>query len=100
MSVAIGTDSRSPRRAGAGRRFTSIAIPLLLVILAATAIVALTVGAAGIPLSRLPAALGLAGNTTADAVTTRDQLVLWSIRIPRIAATAMEIGRASCRERV
>lgn len=49
MSVAIGTDSRSPRRAGAGRRFTSIAIPLLLVILAATAIVALTVGAAGIP---------------------------------------------------
>lgn len=92
MSVAIGTDSRSPRRAGAGRRFTSIAIPLLLVILAATAIVALTVGAAGIPLSRLPAALGLAGNTAADAMTARDQLVLWSIRIPRIAATAMVGG--------
>ena len=47
----------------------------------------LTVGAAGIPFSRLPAALGIAVEST--AMTARDQLVLWSIRIPRIAATAM-----------
>ncbi|UPK28538.1 FecCD family ABC transporter permease [Bradyrhizobium sp. 195] len=88
MSVAIGTEARSPeRRASARRRSASLAIPLLIAVLAVTAIVALTLGAAGIPLSRLPAALGLSGEST--AMTTRDQLVLWSIRIPRIAAAAM-----------
>ncbi|MEW6146811.1 MAG: iron chelate uptake ABC transporter family permease subunit, partial [Pseudomonadota bacterium] len=86
MSVAVGIAQRSPRRSG-GRRSASFAISLLLVVLLLAAIVALTVGAAGIPLSRLPAALGIAGENT--AMTARDQLVLWSIRIPRIAATAM-----------
>ncbi|MCP3405348.1 iron ABC transporter permease [Bradyrhizobium sp. CCGB01] len=93
MSVAAGTEARSPRRhAGAGRRFSSVAIPLLLAMLAVTTVIALTVGAAGIPLSRLPAALGFAGNTASDAMTARDQLVLWAIRIPRIAAAAMVGG--------
>ncbi|WP_445218051.1 FecCD family ABC transporter permease [Bradyrhizobium sp. Pa8] len=93
MSVAVGTEARSPRRySGAGRRFAPIAIPLLLAALVVTTIIALTVGAAGIPFSRLPAALGFAGNTPADAMTARDQLVLWSIRIPRIAAAAMVGG--------
>ena len=36
--------------------------------------------------SRLPAALGLAQG---DAATARDQLVLWSIRLPRIALAIM-----------
>ncbi|MFT4119517.1 FecCD family ABC transporter permease [Bradyrhizobium sp.] len=93
MSVAVETRTRHPhRQAGAGRRLAPYAIPLLLVVLAATAIVALTVGAAGIPLARLPAALGFARDGAADAMTARDQLVLWSIRIPRIAATAMVGG--------
>ncbi|MCK1423797.1 iron ABC transporter permease [Bradyrhizobium sp. 180] len=92
MSVAVGTDAQSRRRRAARRRAASFALPLLVVLLVLTAIVALTVGAAGIPLSRLPAALGFAGNTIADAMTARDQLVLWSIRIPRIAASAMVGG--------
>jgi iron complex transport system permease protein len=51
------------------------------------ALLAATVGAAGIPLARLMAALGL---TEADpAFLARDQLVLWSIRIPRIAIAGM-----------
>ena len=45
-------------------------------------------GAAGIPLARLPAALGL-WRSIPHPLTSRDQLVLWSIRIPRIAAAAM-----------
>lgn len=92
MSVGGGTDARSPRRAGAGRRSAPFAIPLLLAVLVVTAIIALTVGAAGIPLARLPAALGFASNAPSDPMTARDQLVLWSIRIPRIAATAMVGG--------
>jgi iron complex transport system permease protein len=91
MSVAVETEARGLRRS-AGRRSASVAIPLLLIVLAVTAIVALTVGAAGIPLARLPAALGLVSDGAANAVTARDQLVLWSIRIPRIAATAMVGG--------
>ncbi|MCK1680215.1 iron ABC transporter permease [Bradyrhizobium sp. 147] len=92
MNVAVGTDAQGRRRRAARGRAASFALPLLVVLLVLTAIVALTVGAAGIPLSRLPAALGFAGNTIADAMTARDQLVLWSIRIPRIAATAMVGG--------
>jgi iron complex transport system permease protein len=92
MSLTIGTAQRGPRPAHAGRRFASMAIPLLLAMLTVTGLVALTVGAAGIPLSRLPAALGLAGQASTEASTARDQLVLWSIRIPRIAATAMVGG--------
>ena len=46
-------------------------------------------GAAGIPLARLPAALGLWADAAAGPSLARDQLVLWSIRIPRIAAAAM-----------
>jgi iron complex transport system permease protein len=55
----------------------------LLAVLVLAAAAAASVGAAGIPLSRLPAALGIAsGDSTTVA---RDQLVLWSIRLPRIA---------------
>jgi len=88
MSAAVETGARSPERhAGARRPSASLAILVLIAVLAVTAIVALTLGAAGIPLSRLPAALGMSGEST--AMTARDQLVLWSIRVPRIAAAAM-----------
>jgi len=63
----------------------------LLLVLAASAMIALTVGAAGIPLARLPAALGFSADLS-HPMTSRDQLVLWSIRIPRIAAAAMVGG--------
>ena len=56
---------------------------MLLIAAAAAA----TVGAAGIPLRRLPAALGLAQGD--PAAIARDQLVLWSIRLPRIALAIM-----------
>lgn len=57
----------------------------LALLLAATAIIAAGIGAAGIPLSRLPAALGLATSNADPALLARDELVLWSIRLPRIA---------------
>ena len=59
----------------------------LLVVLALAAAIAAAVGAAGIPLSRLPAALGIAQGD--PATVARDQLVLWSIRLPRIALAIM-----------
>jgi iron complex transport system permease protein len=58
-------------------------LPALLAILVLAAAVAATIGAAGIPLHRLAAAMGL---THGDpALVERDWLVLWSIRLPRIA---------------
>ena len=50
---------------------------------------AATIGAAGIPLRRLIAALGLVAGD--PDLIARDRLVLWSIRVPRIAlaCTAM-----------
>ncbi|MBV5269169.1 MAG: iron ABC transporter, partial [Afipia sp.] len=55
----------------------------------AVALLATTVGAAGIPLPRLAAALGLNIAGTDPAMLARDELVLWSIRIPRIAVAGM-----------
>lgn len=59
-------------------------IVLLAALLALSAIVSIGIGAAGIPLGRLPAALGLAASQADPVVTARDSLVLWSIRLPRI----------------
>jgi iron complex transport system permease protein len=61
----------------------ALALPALLVVLVLAAAVAATVGAAGIPPGRIAAALGLADGDA--ALIERDRLVLWSIRLPRIA---------------
>jgi iron complex transport system permease protein len=60
-----------------------LALPALLVVLAVAATVAVTIGPAGIPLSRIVAAFGFASGD--PALVGRDWLVLWSIRLPRIA---------------
>lgn len=69
---------------GMARRHSSfVVLSALAVLLALTAMVAVTVGAAGIPPERLAAAFGLRiGDAT---LLARDHLVLWSIRLPRIA---------------
>jgi heme transport system permease protein len=60
-----------------------LVLPALLAVLVLAATVAATIGAAGIPLHRLTAAMGL---TQGDPLLVdRDWLVLWSIRLPRIA---------------
>lgn len=64
--------------------------PLLLLLLLAVAIFSATIGAAGIPLERIPAALGLTSHADA-ALIERDRLVLWSVRLPRITI-AIVIG--------
>ena len=64
--------------------------PALFVTLAIVAIAAMAVGGAGIPLHRIPAALGLA-HPVDLAIAERDRLVLLSVRLPRIAM-AVVIG--------
>ena len=64
-------------------------IGLLTVLLAAVAIMSTMIGAAGIPLPRLFAAITGSGGDAANLA--RDQLVLWSIRLPRIVV-AMCVG--------
>jgi iron complex transport system permease protein len=83
--TAVTETMRRPSRTL--RPAATLTLAALLIALAFAATIALTVGAAGIPLDRLPAALGLWGDT--HPLTSRDQLVLWSIRIPRIAAAVM-----------
>lgn len=82
---AVTETTRRPLRTL--RPSATLTIAFLLIVLVCAAAIALTVGAAGIPLARLPAALGLWTDT--HPLAARDQLVLWSIRIPRIAAAAM-----------
>ncbi|RDV03571.1 FecCD family ABC transporter permease [Undibacter mobilis] len=64
--------------------------PLLLLLLATVAVAAMAVGAAGIPLDRIPAALGLTSHGDMTLIE-RDRLVLLSVRLPRIAI-AIVIG--------
>jgi len=88
MSIATEGAARPARSMRPAALFV---ITGLLVVLALAATVALTVGAAGIPFARLPAALAISSDLS-HPLTSRDQLVLWSIRIPRIAAAAMVGG--------
>ncbi len=86
MSGAIGTAGFLRASTWSRSRQAGILImAVLLLVLLLVAVIAAAIGAAGIPVARLPAALGLVhGN--ADATTlSRDQLVLWSVRLPRIA---------------
>jgi iron complex transport system permease protein len=84
-------EAAAPAVAGRSRRLlvfrsTPRKVVLMLALmaaLAAAALVAVTIGAAGIPLRRVAAAFGLADGDA--ALIQRDWLVLWSIRLPRIA---------------
>jgi len=59
----------------------------LLLLLGAAVVLSAAIGSAGIPLHRLAALIGLAAPD--PATIDRDALVLWSIRLPRIALAAM-----------
>lgn len=84
------TAAAPPRSISAARRPRMVPFfALLLAGLLVSAIIAATIGAAGIPLHRIAAAIGLADGDA--ALIARDQLVLWSIRLPRIAL-AMMVG--------
>lgn len=85
MSVLADRDTMP---AGSVRRPPStLVLVVLTILLAAVAIVSLTIGAAGIPLSRLLAAFGLGAGD--PSVIARDNMVLWSIRIPRIVLAGL-----------
>jgi iron complex transport system permease protein len=62
----------------------------LTILLIAVAILAAIIGSAGIPLQRIAAAFGLTASDPAHAA--RDQIILWSVRLPRIAMAAMVGG--------
>jgi iron complex transport system permease protein len=65
------------------RSMRPLVLPALLIVLVLAAVVATAIGAAGIPPGRIAAALGLMSGD--QAFIERDRLVLWSIRLPRIA---------------
>lgn len=89
MSTIV--QARARANASVSRRPPApLVLGILLALLILACVIAAAIGAAGIPLSRLPAAIGFGG---ADAVTSaRDHLVLWSIRLPRIVLAAMVGG--------
>lgn len=87
MSGVIGHGTPA-RTGGLGLRSAlggGVFLATLLLVLLGVALIAAAIGAAGIPVSRLPAAIGLWPNSADPATLARDQLVLWSVRLPRIA---------------
>ena len=89
MTVAESSAAALTKVSRLRRPHGGVVIGVLLLLIIITMLAAAAVGAAGIPLKRLPAALGLTGSSAADTALARDQLILWSIRIPRIAIAAM-----------
>lgn len=87
-TIDIGrSPGRSARRSA--RPASALVLALLTALLVVVAAAALTVGAAGISLDRLPAALGWRGDAALDPQLARDQLVLWTIRLPRVLIAAI-----------
>lgn len=91
-AIEGSANARSSRGSVTMRPSPALTMGCLLLALTGAAIIAVTVGAAGIPLTRVPAALGLWASEQTDTLLARDQLVLWSIRIPRILAAAIVGG--------
>jgi iron complex transport system permease protein len=88
--TALSRAESPPRAASAwtlARRSPLIVMSVLCGLLIVTVAIAATIGAAGIPMPRLLAAAGLAAGD--PALIERDRLVLWSIRLPRIAMACM-----------
>jgi iron complex transport system permease protein len=87
MSLMAAVEAQAPaitqRSWRRGLRSPAFVIPSLCVALVVAAAIAATIGAAGIPFHRLLAAVGLAQGD--PATLARDQLILWSVRAPRIA---------------
>jgi iron complex transport system permease protein len=83
MQATSGTISRKRTWSRTSLRVRIVVLTGLLAFLTACSFVAITIGAAGIPLHRIAVAFGLADGDL--ALVTRDWLVLWSIRLPRIA---------------
>lgn len=86
---ATSTAARHPVQSVSMRPPALVVYATLIAALCAVALLATTIGAAGIPLPRLAAALGLKIASADPAMLARDELVLWSIRIPRIAIAGM-----------
>jgi iron complex transport system permease protein len=76
---AAGTSQTSGRAVTAGR-LTALAA----VLLAAAALVSLTIGPTGVTLTALPRVLAAMATGQTDAATAREQLVLVDIRLPRL----------------
>lgn len=79
MSVSAEAGARSLRPR------VAVVAGLLLALLAVTSFVAVATGPAAIPMHRLLALFDPAGGETA----ARDQLVIWSVRLPRMALALM-----------
>jgi iron complex transport system permease protein len=90
VTVAASAEPSPRRLPGAwtyARRSPLIVVTVLCIVLLVMATIAATIGAAGIPLPRLMAAAGLTAGDS--ALIERDRLVLWSIRLPRIAMACL-----------
>lgn len=84
---------RGPTSVRAGRSrprlLRSWLLPGLVLALLAIMIAAAALGPVGLSPTRIAAALGLAAGDADPAMLDRDRLVLWSIRLPRIATAAL-----------
>ena len=98
--TAAAPAAADARRLGAWAatlRSPAVVLGTLMAALIVVAIVASTIGAAGIPLHRLMAAFGLSAGD--GDLIARDRLVLWSIRLPRIALASIIASSAILKPR-
>jgi iron complex transport system permease protein len=88
--AAITAQSRARVSLRHSRRLRMLVLPVLVVVVLIAAVTAMTIGAVGIPLRRIAVALDLIDGPQTEVA--RDWLVLWSIRLPRIALAILVGG--------
>src|SRR5262245_20210964 len=88
MTTRISTSRPLPQVLPSRRPAPSLVFGVLTALLLVVAVLSATTGAANIPLHRLWPALGI-GTTDSSGQLVRDQLVLYSIRLPRLACAAI-----------
>lgn len=88
MTTGISTSRPLPQVLPSRRPAPSLVFGVLTALLLVVAVLSATTGAANIPLHRLWPALGI-GTTDSSGQLVRDQLVLYSIRLPRLACAAI-----------
>jgi iron complex transport system permease protein len=83
VGAGAGIGMVEPTGLAKKHRPATLLLAALCILLGVVVVLAGMTGAAGIPLSRLMAAFGFVSGD--PALIERDQLILWSIRLPRIA---------------
>ncbi|MGX2993195.1 FecCD family ABC transporter permease [Streptomyces sp. JNUCC 64] len=92
VAEAVGHPKAAPRRTGGpGLRGVPLraAVPVLLLVLAATVCVAVSIGSVGVPLGTVVSVIADRLTGAGTSATVMDEQIVWHLRLPRVLLAAV-----------